>query len=29
VLPLLAALLAHRSVVDGLRTRIVWSVAVG
>ena len=29
VLPLLAALLAHRSVVEALRTRIVWSVAVG
>ena len=29
VLPLLAALLAHRSVVEAMRTRIVWSVAVG
>jgi hypothetical protein len=29
VLPLLAALLAQRSVVDALRTRIVWSVGVG
>jgi hypothetical protein len=29
VLPLLAALLAHRSVADATRTRIVWSVAVG
>ena len=29
VLPLLAALLAHRSVVEALRTRLVWSVAVG
>src|SRR4051795_4036915 len=29
VLPLLAALLAHRSVVEAIRTRIVWSVAVG
>ena len=29
VLPLLAALLAHRSVVEAMRTWIVWSVAVG
>ena len=29
VLPLLAALLAHRPVADDVRTRIVWSVAVG
>jgi hypothetical protein len=29
VLPLLAALLAHRAVADDVRTRIVWSVAVG
>jgi hypothetical protein len=29
VLPLLAALLAQRSVADALRTRIVWSVGVG
>ena len=29
VLPLLAALLAQRTVADALRTRIVWSVAVG
>jgi hypothetical protein len=29
VLPLLAALLAERSVADALRTRIVWSVGVG
>jgi hypothetical protein len=29
VLPLLAALLAQRSVVDALRTRIVWSVGLG
>jgi len=29
VLPLLAALLAHRSVADDVRTRIVWSVGVG
>jgi len=29
VLPLLAALLAQRSVAEPMRTRIVWSVAVG
>jgi hypothetical protein len=29
VLPLLAALLAQRSVPEAVRTRIVWSVAVG
>ena len=29
VLPLLAALLAHRAVADATRRRIVWSVAVG